>query len=146
LVVGGFATVIDMLTMAIILYLFNPKLYEYNLINTIFSNSSPSNIATIVGTGTGFILGLVFNYFLSIAFVFNKTNTDFAKTKTGFISFAALSAIGLLIHTVGMALGYGILKINEWLIKIFLTLVVLVFNYTTRKKIIFKGEKKEAVN
>lgn len=146
LVVGGFATIIDMFTMAIVLYLFDPKLYEYNLINTIFSDSSPSNIATVIGTGTGFIFGLIFNYFLSIIFVFNRRNTDFAKTKTGFISFAALSSIGFLIHTVGMALGYGILKINEWIIKITLTLVVLVFNYVTRKKLIFKGQKKEVLN
>ena len=29
----------------------------------------------------------------------------------------------------------------EWIIKVFLTLVVLAFNYITRKKIIFKDKK-----
>lgn len=138
LIIGGLATVIDMLTMALVLYLFNPSLYNHNFINTIIGNTNPSNIATIIGTGSGFIMGLLFNYIFSIAFVFNKTNTDFAKTKKGFAAFSLLSLVGFIIHTLGMALGYGVLHINEWIIKIVLTLVVLVFNYITRKKIIFK--------
>ena len=143
LIVGGFATIIDMLAMALVLYLYKPSLYEYNFINTIIGNSSPSNFITVIGTAVGFLFGLIFNYIFSIIFVFNKTNTAFAKTKTGFVSFTLLSSVGLLIHTLGMALGYGVLNINEWLVKIFLTLVVLVFNYVTRKKFIFKKAKEE---
>ena len=143
LVVGGFATIIDMLTMAIVLYLYSPSLYEYNFINTIIGGVSPNKLITIIGTGFGFILGLIFNYIFSIIFVFNRTNTNFAKTKTGFLVFTLLSSIGFLIHTIGMAIGYGVLKINEWIVKIILTLVVLVFNYITRKKIIFKNQKEE---
>lgn len=146
LIVGGFATIIDMLSMAVVLYLFDPSLYDYNLLKTILSNASPSNIATVIATGTGFILGLIFNYIFSIIVVFNRTNTDFAKTKKGFASFAALSSIGFLIHTIGMAIGYGVLNIDEWIIKIVLTLVVLVFNYVSRKKIIFKEKKEEVSN
>ena len=138
LLVGGLATIIDMIAMAVVLYLFDPKLYDYNFILTVLGNASPTKLATIIGTGAGFILGLIFNYIFSIIFVFNRTNTDFAKTKTGFIVFSALSSIGFFIHTLGMALGYGLLKINEWVVKIILTFVVLVFNYISRKKIIFK--------
>ena len=141
LIVGGFATIIDMLSMALVLYIYKPSLYEYNFINTIIGDASPSNIATVVATGIGFILGLVFNYIFSIIFVFNRTNTNFAKTKKGFIVFTLLSFIGFLIHTIGMAIGYGVLNINEWLIKIILTFIVLIFNYISRKKIIFKNKK-----
>ncbi len=144
LIVGGFATIVDMLAMAIVLYLYSPSLYDYNFVNTVIGNSSPDGIITIIGTGIGFIFGLIFNYIFSIIFVFNKTNTNFAKTKTGFLVFALLSSVGFIIHTLGMALGYGILKINEWIVKIFLTLVVLVFNYITRKKIIFKNKKEDS--
>lgn len=143
LVVGGFATIIDMLAMAIVLYLYSPSLYDYNFVNTVIGSSSPDGIITVIGTGVGFIFGLIFNYIFSIIFVFNKTNTNFAKTKTGFIVFTLLSSIGFIIHTLGMALGYGVLGINEWIVKIVLTLVVLVFNYITRKKIIFKNKKEE---
>lgn len=145
LIVGGFATIIDMLAMAIVLYLYSPNLYNYNFINTVIGGASPSGIMTVIATGIGFIFGLIFNYIFSILFVFNQTNTNFAKTKTGFIVFALLSSVGFMIHTLGMALGYGILKINEWIVKVVLTLVVLVFNYITRKKIIFKNKKEETI-
>ena len=138
LIVGGLATIIDMLSMALVLYFYNPKIYEYNFINTIIGNVNPNNLIAVIATSVGFIIGLIFNYILSISFVFNKTNTNFAKTKTGFITFSSLSFIGFLIHAIGMAIGYGVLKINEWIIKVFLTLIVLIFNYITRKKIIFK--------
>ena len=144
LIVGGLATIIDMLSMALVLYLYDPKLYNHNFLNTVIGDVSPNNLIAVIGTGIGFILGLVFNYIFSIVFVFNKTNTDFAKTKTGFVIFTLLSSIGFLIHTVGMAIGYGLLNINEWIIKIILTLVVLVFNYITRKKIIFKNKAEKA--
>lgn len=145
LVVGGFATIIDMLSMAVVLYIYSPQLYDYNFINTIIGDASPNNFITVISTGVGFILGLIFNYIFSIIFVFTNSNTDFAKTKKGFIAFALLSSIGLIIHTLGMALGYGVLKINEWIVKVILTLVVLVFNYISRKKVIFKEAKKEEI-
>lgn len=140
LVVGGFATIIDMLVMALTLYIYKPSLYDNNFLNVIFGGQSPNNTITIIGTGLGFLAGLIFNYFLSIIFVFNKTNTDFAKTKKGFASFFLLSFVGFLIHTFGMALGYGVLKINEWIVKVFLTFVVLVYNYISKKKLIFNKD------
>ena len=141
LIVGGFATIIDMLALAVVLYVFDPKLYEYNFLNTVIGNQEPSDLVAVLGTGVGFIFGLIFNYIFSIIFVFTSSNTDFAKTKTGFVVFALLSSVGFVIHTVGMALGYGVLGINEWVVKIVLTLVVLVFNYISRKKVIFKNAK-----
>ncbi len=141
LLVGGFATIIDFLVMALVLYAFNPSLYNYSFINAIIGDASPSNLATIIGTGLGFIAGLIFNYIFSIIFVFNTSNTDFAKTKKGFFIFSMLSLVGFFIHTIGMYIGYGLLNINEWLIKIVLTFVVLIFNYISRKKVVFKNEK-----
>ena len=141
LVVGGCATIIDMLTMALILYISKPSIYNHNFINTIIGDANPNKIVTVIATGTGFIFGLLFNYIFSILIVFNKTNTNFAKTKKGFLIFSLLSLVGFTIHTIGMAIGYGLLKINEWLVKIFLTFVVLIFNYISRKKIIFNKQK-----
>ena len=139
LIVGGLATIIDMLTMALFLYISNPKLYNYNLINTVVGDANPNKTIATIATGLGFIFGLLFNYIFSILFVFTKRSTTFAKTKKGFAAFSALSFIGFLIHTIGMYIGYGLLSINEWIIKIFLTFVVLIFNYITRKKIIYSN-------
>lgn len=145
LLVGGLATVIDMLTMALVLYFSNPAHYNNNFINTLLGQSNPNSLITVVATGTGFLFGLLFNYAFSISFVFNKTNTSFAKTKKGFLSFSSLSLIGFIIHISGMALGHKIFEINEWIIKIFLTIVVLSFNYISRKKIIFNKQKEENI-
>ena len=75
LIVGGFATIIDMLAMAVVLYVFDPKLYEYNFLNTVIGNQEPSDLVAVLGTGVGFILGLIFNYIFSIIFVFTSSNT-----------------------------------------------------------------------
>ena len=143
LLIGGLATIIDMLTMALILYTSNPKLYNHNFINTIISDANPNDTIAVIATGTGFIFGLIFNYIFSVLFVFKGKNTAFAKSKKGFLSFSLLSFVGFSIHTIGMAIGYGILNINEWIIKIFLTVLVLFFNYITRKEIVFKEKQKE---
>ncbi len=141
LLVGGGATVVDFVVMSITLYMFAPD--KYDGFFTVFYGSgyTPTTIATVTGTALGFILGLIFNYIFSLIFVFTSSDTTKAKTGKGFIVFAALSAVGLAIHILGMYIGFDLLGGNEWLIKIILTLVVLVFNYLSRKFILFKNKK-----
>lgn len=136
LIVGGLATLIDYFTMGVVLYLFNPALYPH-FYNVWIGGGSPSTLATIIGTSIGFVVSLIFNYILSLMFVFQeKGNSRSAK---GFIMFTLLAIGGLLINMVGMYIGYDLLGINEWLVKIFFTIVVLVYNYVTRKFFIFKA-------
>ena len=139
LIVGGFATLIDMFFMGLTIYIFQPQNYP-NFFNVFFGSSiEPSSISTIVGTGVGFIFGLIFNYIFSIIFVFDEKGNS--KSVTGFVLFLLLSAGGLVIHIIGMYLGFDLLKINEWIVKIVLTIVVLIYNYLTRKFFIFKKAK-----
>lgn len=137
-IIGGLATVIDMFFMGVTLYIFQPANYP-SFLNVFYGATiSPSTISTIIGTGVGFIIGLIFNYIFSIIFVFgNKGNS---KSTKGFFLFAFLSAIGLGLHMVGMFLGFNLLGINEWIVKIVMTLIVLVYNYITRKIFIFKDK------
>ncbi len=138
-IVGGLATVIDFLAMGITLYLFEPSLYP-NFYNVFFGAiGEPSTLAASFGTGLGFLFGLLANYLLSILFVFNEKGKS--KTLKGFLVFTFFSAIGLLIHEIGMLVFFGELKINEWVVKIVMTLIVLVYNYITRKLFIFKKDK-----
>lgn len=137
LIVGGLATVVDYLAMGIVLYCFNPSLYP-RFYHVWLGEQNPSTIATIIGTGIGFIAGLIFNYFFSILFVFHEKGQS--RSAKGFFLFSLLSFGGLLIHLIGMYLGYDILGINEWIVKTFFTLVVLVYNYITRKFFIFKAQ------
>jgi putative flippase GtrA len=142
LIVGGLATIIDFLVTGITIYLVSPASYDNNFLNIIGGDHDVSTWTNVLGTGLGFIAGLLFNYFLSIIFVFVNGNTTYAKTKKGFIMFSLFSAVGFFIHTLGMWLFNGVLGVNLWIVKIVLTIVVLIFNYWTRKKFIF-GEVSE---
>lgn len=140
-IVGGIATVIDMLVMGIVLYLFEPALYPkfYNV--WIGKVGDPKTIATVIGTGSGFVISLIFNYILSVLFVYEDKGNS--KSVKGAVLFCVLSVIGLIINMVGMWIGYDLIGINEWITKIIMTLIVLVYNYTTRKLFIFKKGNKE---
>lgn len=139
-IVGGIATIIDMLVMGLILYAFEPNLYPkfYNV--WIGKVGNPKVIATVIGTGTGFAVSLIANYILSILFVYeDKGNSKSAK---GALLFMVLSAIGLAINMLGMWLCYDLMGINEWITKVLMTLIVLFYNYVTRKLIIFRKNEK----
>ncbi len=138
LVIGGLATIIDMLVMGVVLYLFDPSLYP-KFYNVWIGGGDPETIATIIGTGSGFLVSVTFNYILSVLFVYeNKGNS---KSLKGRLLFLSLSFIGLLINMFGMWVGYDICNFNEWLTKIIMTLIVLVYNYTTKRLLIFKKVK-----
>lgn len=141
-IVGGIATVIDLFVMGLVLYVFNPALYP-KFYNIWIGGGDPSTLATVIGTGTGFVVSLVFNYILSVLFVYEDKGNS--KSVKGAILFAVFSIIGMLINMGGMWLGYDVCGINEWVTKIIMTLVVLVYNYTTRKLFIFKKEKPQEV-
>ena len=136
--VGGIATIIDFVVMSLFIYIVNSGSFD-NFLQVFISGKqlSPTWVV-VIGTGLGFVVSLLFNYLLSCIFVFN----DGKQSNTGknFGLFVILSLVGLGIHLLGMYIGYDLLGINEWIIKIILTMVVMIFNYITRKKFIFKGE------
>ena len=142
-ITGGIATVIDMFIMGIVLYIFNPSLYP-KFYNVWIGGGDPSTLATVVGTGVGFVISLFCNYLMSIFLVFNDKGNS--RTAKGAILFFVLATVGLFINMAGMWLGYDIIGINEWVTKIIMTLVVLVYNFTTRKIFIFKKDDKTAQN
>lgn len=139
-IVGGLATLIDMFVMGVVLYIFDPSLYP-NFFNVFYGGGDPTTIATVIGTGTGFVVSLIFNYLLSVIFVYEDKGNS--KTAKGVILFVVLSVIGMLINMGGMWFGYDVCGINEWITKIIMTLIVLVYNYVTRKLFIFKKGKDE---
>ena len=140
-IIGGLATIIDMFFMGLTLYIFQPQNYAH-FYNVFFGREvAPSTVSAIVGTGVGFTMGLIFNYFFSIIFVFDEKGKS--KSVGGFLLFSILSLMGLGIHLIGMYLGFDLLHINEWIVKIVLTLVVLVYNYLSRKLLLFKKTKEK---
>lgn len=97
----------------------------------------------------GFCAGLLVNYILSIIFVYQNTKTNMKTTdKKVFIVFTVLSLIGLLITELGMLLANHLIAVYfdtssikvlyEMGAKVIMTAIVLVYNYISRKVIIFK--------
>lgn len=144
LIVGGTATIIDMVVMGALIYILNKNAYSNNFLNVFTSNIHVNDFHIILATSIGFVVGLIFNYIFSIIYVYDYESQQ-AKTKKGFLLFGILSVIGLIIQTAGMFVLYSLLGINEWISKILLVLVVLSFNYFTRKIFVFKNDPKVAL-
>ncbi len=78
-----------------------------------------------------FTVSVIFNYVMSVKWVFNVDN---GKTQTqNLIFFVTFSIIGLGINQLIMWLGVDKIQISYLIVKLFATAVVMVFNYVTRK-------------
>ena len=100
---------------------------------------------TAVSTASGFIVGVIINYILSTYMVYKAAKSGFSKTFKGVLAFVVLSAIGLFI---GIGLQYllydylfvlkGVAFLTYPIDFVIRTLVVMVYNYTSRKLLIYK--------
>ena len=121
--VGGFAFIIDFS----VLYI----LKEFILPDGIY--------ALYIATGLGFTAGLAVNYLLSITFVFTSVKgTKAGKSIRDIIVFALVGIIGLFLTELGMFFGTEGLKLHYLLVKIIVSILVLFWNYTARKVLIFQ--------
>ncbi len=113
-IVGFVATIIDW----VIFYIFSELLTVHYLISAIIS----------------FCCSVIFNYRLSIKWVFNvRENSKFLFQK-----FAILSVIGLGANELILFLLVDSLGFNTMISKIIATIIVMFYNFITRKKFIEK--------
>lgn len=150
-VVGIIATVVDFVT----------KL----LITSVIGNALEDVYKQLIGYTCGFTLGVIVNYILSTFWVFKNVDSK-QKTKS-FKSIALFVGLSLVGFGIGLGISYGlgyaflaadinildfsIFRFYESLTKpeFYLytlvfgiqTLVVLVWNYISRKKLIYKAPK-----
>lgn len=110
-IVGGTATVLDW-----ILYYI---LYNYLKINPLIANIISFSIST------------VYNYWASTKWVF-EVNKD-KSSKRLFIEFVLFSVIGLGLTELLLWIGIDVLSMNAMLTKIIATIIVMIFNFITRK-------------
>ena len=111
-IVGGIATLIDF----VCLYIFK----EFLNFNVILANT------------LSFIISVTYNYIASITWVFD-TNKNKNK-KVQFILFIIFSIVGLIINNIILYILTDKLNIYYLISKVVATLIVMVFNFVTRKK------------
>lgn len=114
-VVGGLAFLIDYG----LLYFLTEYLHIYYLISSVIS----------------FTVSLIFNYILSIKWVFDVTKK---QTYKEVIIFVVLSVMGLGINQLVMYVGSDLLHIHYMFTKLVATAIVMVWNFITRKIFIEK--------
>ena len=114
-IVGGLAFLID----SGVLFVLTEYLNVYYLVSSVIS----------------FIVSLIFNYILSILWVFDVKKKQTIKEISLFV---ILSIIGLGINQVVMYVGADILNIYYMICKIISTFIVMVYNFITRKIFIEK--------
>jgi putative flippase GtrA len=141
LLVGGIATIADYATF----YLFRNWLLPAGLVGNIAS--------LILATAFGFVVGLLVNWVLSIRFVYRQVrNEEESRSKKSFVIFTIIGVIGLALTELGVLLLVHLLPEitllgvtefllpwDEWIAKVVMTCIVLVFNYVGRKLFVFKS-------
>lgn len=89
------------------------------------------HLPILVSSAIAFSISVIFNYILSITWVF-EINKEKDKKKN-FIIFIALSIVGLIITEIIMYIGTDIINIHYLIVKIVATIIVMIFNFITRK-------------
>ena len=97
--------------------------------------SQAFGVNPVVAAGISFCVSVVFNYLASMRYVF--THREDMTRGREFVIFIVLSAIGLVINEVCMAAGVAMLGTSALMVtvaKLFATVVVMVWNFFSRKK------------
>ena len=95
----------------------------------------------LLSATVSFIVSVTFNYLASMRYVF--THKEGLSRRREFAIFVVLSVIGLIINDACMYLGTTVLAVDYRLTKIGATLIVMVWNFVTRKKFLDAGDEVE---
>ena len=93
------------------------------------------NIHYLIASIISFSISVIYNYILSIKWVFDVSKKQTSKE---FIIFIILSVIGLGLNSLIMYVSVDLMKIHEMISKIVATVIVMVYNFITRKIFIEK--------
>ena len=96
------------------------------------------HINYLISSTISFIVSVIFNYIMSIFWVFD---VDENKNRTTVFSvFIILSVIGLLLNDLFMWVFVDGMSIHYLIAKIIATLLVMIYNFITRKLFLEKRE------
>ncbi|MBR3660500.1 MAG: GtrA family protein [Bacilli bacterium] len=88
------------------------------------------NIHYILSTAIAFLTSTIFNYLLSVKYVFDVNKE---KSKSNFIFFVVFSIIGLGLNELILWISIEKLNLYNMIGKIIATGIVMIFNFITRK-------------
>lgn len=94
------------------------------------------------GVTAGFGAGLAVNYLLSIFWVFSERNVSDSKIE--FLIFSLIGVVGLLLTHAIVWFGAEVLIVKYWIAKIAAVALVLVWNFSARKFLLFRNGVTEA--
>ena len=110
-IVGGVATIIDF----VFLYLFR----EF------------CHFPVLVSNTLSFCISVIYNYIASVRWVFDVNKEKDARNQ--FVIFIVFSVLGLLLNNAIMWITVDFLSIYYLLAKVVATVIVMIFNFVTRK-------------
>ncbi len=116
-IVGGIATIIDF-----IIY--------YICYNSIGLDPLIANIIA-------FSISVIYNFYASVKWVFDVDNEK--NKKVIFVEFIVLAIVGLVISELLLYLFIDKLNIHKMISKILATVIVMIFNFVTRKIMLEKN-------
>lgn len=93
------------------------------------------NVHYLISSVISFVVSLIFNYYLSIKWVFDVRKK---QTVMDFLLFVFFSIIGLIINEFILYFGVDLLNIYYMVCKIGATIIVMVYNFLSRKMFIEK--------
>jgi len=85
----------------------------------------------LISATISFTVAVVFNYLASMRYVFS--HKEGLSRRREFIIFVALSVVGLLLNDLLMWVGVDLLAVDYRVTKIVVTVMVMVYNFVTRK-------------
>ena len=91
----------------------------------------------LMATTISFIISIVFNYILSMKYVF--VHKEDMSRRREFVIFSVLSAIGLGLNDLYMFIGVGLLNVGTMSMKLISTFFVTWYNYFSRRKFLDAG-------
>lgn len=91
-----------------------------------------------IATFLAFFGSLVYNYWLSVLFVFKDAQLAEVKSTRTFFAVALVAIVGLILTELGMFVGVELLAFHYLRVKAFVGAVVLIWNYGARKVWIFR--------
>ena len=88
-------------------------------------------LSVLLSAFFGFTISVIYNYIASVKWVFDVD--DSKDSRRNFILFIVFSVIGLILTELIMWFGTDIINISYLIVKIVATVIVMIFNFVTRK-------------